>query len=295
MFSGQRYKPSEELAPYITQFHIQRIDAPESLVIEDTIMADIAGIRCLLRGEWLAKNPDGKWSTPNKTVLCGINSQPTLVRVTAPLVIAEIAIQPGGWRALSAKDHNEFVDHIVPLQEVWGGLAGILENQLDHASSDEEMVWAMEEVVKERLAQIGTYAEDREIAQFDILARTDSTIKVEEAANLLGLSRRQLQRRCRRCFGISPKAVLRKNRFLDMATTLRGLASANDDQLAELRYFDQSHKNREFKHFTNMTPGEFERANTPIQNTALQMRLAFLRELQDSQDAPLAETSGRAA
>jgi len=39
-----------------------------------------------------------------------------------------------------------------------------------------------------------------------------------------------------------------------------------------LRYFDQSHLNREFRHFFGMTPGQFEKATTPLFTAGLKLR-----------------------
>ena len=57
-----------------------------------------------------------------------------------------------------------------------------------------------------------------------------------------------------------------------MAAAIRGFSSPSESNLAELRFFDQSHLNREFKRFTQMTPGQFKKAITPLQTAGLKLR-----------------------
>jgi AraC-like DNA-binding protein len=110
------------------------------------------------------------------------------------------------------------------------------------------------------------------MAQFEIIARTDSTIRIEEAASQVGLSARQLERRCLNAFGLTPKAILRRSRFLDSATALRGFSSPTELELDALRYYDQSHMNREFRRYTGMTPKVFAESVTPLQTAGLKLR-----------------------
>jgi AraC-like DNA-binding protein len=91
-------------------------------------------------------------------------------------------------------------------------------------------------------------------------------------AERLGLSARALERRCCATFGLTPKAVLRRSRFLDMATAVRGISDPGEEERAALRFSDQSHLNREFRYFIKMTPGAFEKTPTPLLNAVLQLR-----------------------
>jgi AraC-like DNA-binding protein len=127
-------------------------------------------------------------------------------------------------------------------------------------------------VIERQLDQVDRNRVDPVVASFESIARSDSTIKVEAAAKLLGLSPRQLERRCLASFGLSPKAVLQRCRFLDMAAAMRGLSHADEAELAALRFFDQSHLNREFRRYTGMTPGAFQRLQSPLFTASLGLR-----------------------
>jgi AraC-like DNA-binding protein len=97
-------------------------------------------------------------------------------------------------------------------------------------------------------------------------------MRVGDAAETLGLSLPALKRRCQANFGLTPKSVLRRSRFLDMAAAIRGISNPGDEERAALRFADQSHLNREFRHFINMTPGTFEKAQTPLLDAVLKLR-----------------------
>ena len=83
---------------------------------------------------------------------------------------------------------------------------------------------------------------------------------------------RHFERLCHDHFGHGPKAVLRRSRFLDMAQALRGFSAPSEEALATMRYFDQSHRNREFRHFVRMTARAFETTPTPLLTAGLKLR-----------------------
>lgn len=134
---------------------------------------------------------------------------------------------------------------------------------------DAAIVAAVEATVRARLRPQPI---DGGLGLLEGIARNDSTTRVEQVADRLGITTRQLERRCLEGFGHTPKMVLRRSRFLDMATVMRGFGTVSDEALAELRYFDQSHRIREFRRFIGMTPAEFERTPTPLLTAGLKLR-----------------------
>lgn len=272
MLLSRTYRPSPALAPYIRRYYVFEANLPGDLMIEDFLLSETAFVRCLLAGEWLGEVSPGDWSRPGKILFFGANEKPFPVRVQGSFNVVGFAIRPSGWRALFTNSHCDLTDRLLPLEQVWGSLAGKLQVAIENADNDAAKIAAMEAAVAERIAEVGKPDTDPAIAQFEAIARTDSTIRVNDAAAKVGLSVRQLERRCRALFGLTPKAVLRRSRFLDMATAMRGFSSPSERDFAELRYFDQSHLNREFKRFTRITPRQFEQAVTPLQTAGLKLR-----------------------
>ncbi len=269
---SRNYEPSAKLAPFIGHFYVFQAPLPDDHVIDDFVLAETALVRCLIKGDWSGSDAPEELSKPGYPLFTGANFNPYKARLTGSLDMVGFALRPSGWRALFEQPHADFVDELISFEKVWGDLATKLFNDVSAASTDEEKIAIAEHIVSARLEQIGTFHIDDAMAEFEVIAREDSTIRVEEAAKHIGLSVRQLERRCKYSFGLTPKAVLRRSRFLDMAAAIRGMSSPSEEALAQLRYFDESHLNREFRRFSKMTPGQFKDANTPLQAAGLKFR-----------------------
>lgn len=274
MLSSRNYAPASKLLPFLRRFYIFDAALPDSFELEDMLLADNAFVRVLLKGNWQYLDPDGNWTALSGALVFGANSRAIRVRVKGPFSVASFAVRPSAWPALFPECASKVADRIVPLADVWDQtLATEMERSVLGATNDEEQVAAMTRAIERQLDLVGLNRIDPIVASFEAIARNDSTKRVEEAALLLGLSARQLERRCLAGFGMSPKAVLQRCRFLDMASAMRGLSDADETELAALRYFDQSHLNREFRRYTGMTPGAFQRAVTPLFTASLQLRV----------------------
>jgi AraC-like DNA-binding protein len=273
MLASRNYAPSADLLPFVRRFYVFEADLPGDFVISDALLAETAFVRILLAGNWQAEVTPKDWTSAGQVLLFGGNSLPLNVQVTGPFRLAGFAVRPSAWRALFKEPATAFVNRMVPLQDAWGAIADTLLGSVQAAESDEEMVAAMELAVRNQLEVVGRRRVDEKIALFEAIARSDSTVRMEEAARQLGLSVRQIERRCLTAYGLPPKAILRRSRFLDMAEAMRGFSTPGEEILATLRYFDQSHLNREFRRFTGMTPGKFAKANTPLFTAGLQLRV----------------------
>ncbi len=272
MLLSRTYQPSADLAPYIRRFYVFEAPLPDGAVIEDFLLAETAFVRCLIRGDWAAETSPGQWNTAGNVVFFGANSRPLRVRVKGGFAVTGFAIRPRGWHALFSEPHNLLSDKMLPLQQMWGELADTMFAGVAAATDDTAQLAAMESALRGRIALIRAPEIDMQMAQFEAIARTDSTIRVEDAAQDVGLSMRQLERRCLATFGLTPKSILRRSRFLDSATAFRGFSSPNECELDALRYFDQSHMNREFRRYTGMTPRTFAKTATPLQTAGLKLR-----------------------
>ncbi|MFN0045171.1 MAG: helix-turn-helix domain-containing protein [Sphingorhabdus sp.] len=269
---SRTYRPSADLAPFVRRFYVFEAPLPDAMVVEDFLLAETAFVRCLLRGDWAGETGPGEWGTAGKTVFFGANSKPFKVRVKGGFAVTGFAIRPSGWHVLFSEPHHMVADKMLPLQLLWGQLADKMFEDVAEAKDDAGQLQAMENAIRKRLALFQPCDADTQMARFEIIARTDSTIRIEEAASQVGLSVRQLERRCLAAFGLTPKAILRRSRFLDSATAMRGFSSPSEGELGALRYYDQSHMNREFRRYTGMTPKVFASAITPLQTAGLKLR-----------------------
>ncbi len=274
MLLSRSYPASGPLEPFIRRHYVFAAELPEDFVIEDQLIAENSFIRILLRGDWRAETAPGEWTGAGPVVLFGANSFPLPVRVRGPFTVVGLAFRPSGWRSVFSQPASTFADRMLPLSEAWGeAAASALYEGVRDATDDSGIVTAIEAAVTAQINRIGAPYIDEEMGRFEMIARTDSTARIDEVARGLGMSVRQMERRCLQAFGLTPKAVLRRSRFLDMAESIRGFSAPGERELAALRYFDQSHLTREFKRFTGMTPGQFARANTPFFTAGLKLRV----------------------
>jgi methylphosphotriester-DNA--protein-cysteine methyltransferase len=270
----RNYAPAEDLAPFVRRYFVIAGEVPDDMEVEDMLLAENAFVRIMVKGEWSGKPPEGEWKTAGSGLLFGGNSRPLQVRVKGSFLTVAFAIRPSAWRSLFKQPATEFVNDMVPLSDAWGDDADQLVADVLRAKTDAAMVKAMDKAVRKQLEKVRKPKIDQKIALFEKIARTDSTTKVDDIAKLLDLSVRQFERRCHAVWGLSPKAVLRRSRFLDMTESMRGMSKPGEEHLAGLRYFDQSHLNREFWYFAGMTPGKFAKAHTPLFDASLKLRVA---------------------
>ena len=272
MISSRNYAPSAHLLPFIRRHYIVEAKLPADFCHEDYLMADNGFVRVILAGEWDWWHQN-QWVAGSGALLFGPNAHMLRIRVRGPICVVGFAIRPSAWTALFTQAAASHVDMISPLADAWApDLVAKLIKSLDAAKQDKDRVAALEAAVETQLASLKGKGVDPLIATFESIARRDSTTRVEEAARILGLSPRQLERRCLTSFGLSPKSVLQRCRFLDMAAAMRGIGNADQAELASLRYFDQSHLNREVRRYAGMTPGAFQKATMPLFTESLKLR-----------------------
>ena len=262
MLSSRNYAPASKLLPFLRRFYIFDAALPDSFELEDMLLSDNAFVRVLLKGDWAYQGADGAWIPLRGALVFGANSRAMRVRVKGPFSVASFAIRPSAWPALFTTPATLAADRVLPLSQLWDtDRAESMERQICAAPNDAAQVAAMAHAVERQLETVGVNQIDPIVAAFESISR------------LIRMSARQLERRCLAGFGLSPKAVLQRCRFLDMASAMRGLSEADESELAALRYFDQSHLNREFRRYTNMTPGAFQRAATPLFTASLKLRV----------------------
>lgn len=269
MLLSRNYPPSPALAPYVARHYIFSAALPPDFEMIDRLLSETAFIRLLLAGDWAAEVAPGDWQGAGRVPFFGANSRPMRVRVRGAFRVVGIALRPAGWRALFDRPACDFADSMLPLQALWGDAADALLAAVQPLDDDNAVIAAIEGVLRTRRR---AHPVDDGLALLEHIARQDSTTKVEAVADRLGIGVRQLERRSLDGFGHTPKMVLRRSRFLDMAAVMRGFGTISDESLAELRYFDQSHRIREFRRFIGMTPTQFERTPTPLLTAGLQLR-----------------------
>jgi AraC-like DNA-binding protein len=281
--------PAADLARVVSRYFVLTIDQPATQTISDFLLNDTAFVRLLPRGAWAAELAPGTWRPFACPLLFGAQTRRLNVRVTGAMAALGFGIRPGGWRCLFAGSAEPSTDRLVPLSDHWPEAAATLTEAERRVDDPDAAIDLLESAVRARLARLGGASPDDAMERFDRLAFLDPTRPVAAIARQLGMTPQQLVVRSRRAFGCTPKTVLRRARFLDMAATMRGVATPPDQALAALRFYDQSHLTREVRHFTGMTPAEFLRTPTPMHTVGIEAR-----QLRKAEELALLPPGGKA-
>jgi AraC-like DNA-binding protein len=185
------------------------------------------------------------WRAGEGAVLAGPDTGPVLVQTGAGAVIVGIRFGPGAGGGALGLGLEALRDARVPL--------AALRPDLDRAlPGDLEPREALARLVRAGLRLRAGGEPDRAVRE---AARrlADPRTRVEALAAELGLSERQLRRRCRAAAGYGPKTlqrVLRFQRFLEIADGGGELAM----HAAEAGYADQAHMTREVQRLAGVAP-----------------------------------------
>lgn len=180
----------------------------------------------------------------------GADTRPHAVGLFPERTFVGIRFRPGAAAAVLGLGGSELADARVGVSELWG-VAEMerIESQLRACASPTQAASVLEDVVAARLRS----APDAAVENV-VVALTRGRTSILELAAHVGLSERQLRRRCVDALGYGPKVldrILRFQRFRTLATR-RGFGLA--ELAAVAGYADQSHLTRECRVLAGESP-----------------------------------------
>lgn len=168
-----------------------------------------------------------------------------------------IKFTPAGFHPFARQPVSRFTDSAVPVVEIFGVEAAGLE--LLSLPDPCQMIALAEHFLCQRQP-----ADDPQVGfinrLIEYIAAHREITKVEDVAQISGVSKRGLQRLFNQYVGVSPKWVIRRCRLHEAVERLTQ-GEVNDwPQVAlELGYFDQAHFIKDFKAVVGLTPAEYAR------------------------------------
>jgi len=269
--------PAPDLAPWIGRLYATKVDAPSDHRLDCGLFNDTSVFRMQLKGRWEAKTADGLLVNERAALYFGPHTRLMPVSVTGSFISVGFALRPGTGHALLGAKTADYIDRIVPCEEM--GLPGNATlDYLAGCKAPEECLQKLENVIRKIVANSGAREPDPITSKFEEMTFVDPTASISEFARDIGVDQRKLERTVRRDFGMAPKQVMRRARALDMAAYLRGVADQDEAEDLTLRYYDQSHLIREFTELFGMSPRQFVAAPLPILTLALESRQAHRLE-----------------
>jgi AraC-like DNA-binding protein len=153
------------------------------------------------------------------------------------------SVQPGGTTR-------------VELDDSWREVVSRVSTQVQAGRYQDAVAEIEDFLIGKRLS---TLFEPRKVqAAAKLLYRTRGKFRVADLADYCNLSVRQLQRRFEDAMNLPPKTLARTIRFEAIRNRLMFEPDANLTDLAhEFGFTDQAHFIRDFKTFTNKTPGQY--------------------------------------
>lgn len=171
-----------------------------------------------------------------------LSTQPTVHRHAAPVAALGMVLQPAAAVRLLGASTGALVDRVLPWAELAGGAESRrLDDELALAGSPADRLQALLHSLRRTLARGPARVQ---AARADALQQLCLAVGRHgaQAAPLLGLSERQLQRRCMALLALSPKRLQRLVRFqAALRAAVRSARPPGAEAALDAGFFDQSH------------------------------------------------------
>ncbi len=173
------------------------------------------------------------------------------------LVAVQFAV--GGSVPFTHRSAADFVDRVVPAEEVFGSGVLHLRQELLELGDAEERLGRVERWLVERFEE-GFATVDYVQSVVEEMLADPGTVRLTETVDRDGrVSYRHFSDRFRRQVGTSPKSLQRILRFSRIFEQVQGAQTVDWAGLSqELGFSDQAHLIREFREFSGYRPGEFQ-------------------------------------
>ena len=232
--------PVSRLAPYVTSVWIQHVPWNAPPYTHRTVPNGSAEILCQI---------------DRVPALIGPQTGPAEYAVAPGTVAVGVRLRPGALAAVIGIPAVELVDHSVRLDDLWGARAEAIGELVAHAKSAAAAAAVLEAGMVQALTEDS--APDPAVAEAVRRLQRGHACDVASLAAAIGMSCRQLRRRCQAAVGLPPKPlqrIFRLQRFLAI-TRRHDVADMNLALFAvQAGFADQAHLCREFLRLTGRSP-----------------------------------------
>jgi len=273
--SYRYFLPAPELRAMITTYYVIEIGGDG--LGEELLFPEWANIRLLLEGGWSQTFGDGRtlsFSAP-AALMSGVISRTAKIR-GGPGRVVGVGFLPAGWGVFTSLPARDYVDNIVPLSTFVGAAAEDLMQDVLTAPDDTALVGALDAWLRSRMA-VADPPDAALLTAHEALLHPDVR-SVAEWARRLGRSARQAERLALTYFGMSPKALLRRQRFLRSFAAIREQPPGLWARMIDVGYVDQSQFIRDFHYFMGMPPRTYFARDFSLMRAAGKARAALLGE-----------------
>lgn len=191
-------------------------------------------------------------------VLWGSVIAPTMISYQPEKMYCGIRISTSVSRRLSFLPYSEIIDRGVPLDTIIKTDSYLLDD-LTSAVNFSSRIKILERWLKES-GVLDDYTVDYIDHCVDKIINSRGTMRITDISNDIGISERLLRKKFNKSIGMSPKQYSRIVRFQDIISDVlygKKFQKDNHTDFMDFSYYDDSHLIKDFKFFTQMTPGWF--------------------------------------
>jgi AraC-like DNA-binding protein len=196
----------------------------------------------------------------SNALVVGTRTQSFLVDPRQRESVMGVHFRPGAAFPFLGISPAEIVNSHVPLEDLWGRVAGDLREQLLLVRLPSERFRILEAALLQRLRRARAGHPAVRVA-VEALSSRGKGARVADVADAVGLSRRRLIEVFEREVGVTPKLYARLARFHEVKRRIASMGSPPSWAAFALEcgYFDQSHMLRDFIEFSSMSPASYLR------------------------------------
>lgn len=269
----QTYKPNPDLSAVVNFYWTLEVpydpEIPKQKIIPDGNVemtfnfAD--GIKKFVSDDEFIVHPD--------VMVMGQRTKSYLIAPTGDVNTFAISFFPYGFANLLSFPLKKLTDNEIPLSGIFGEEQALqLENDMKAAENSLERIKIIEDFLLAKL-------QEKEITKNIVSTTIDALIETNGNATISKIlkenpsKRRQLERKFSKEIGVSPKQL---GKVLRMQAALQLMLNENPESLThvayETGYYDQAHFIKDFKEFTEISPGDI------LENKSMILSNIFYKE-----------------
>lgn len=200
------------------------------------------------------ERPESLVSLPGSAV-CGAHARYFVIATSPHTSVIGVHFKPGGAYPFLGVPAGEFEGRHVAIEDVWGNAARDLRQRL---LEDHRVAQRFQILESFLIAQARRPLQRTARARAALDAFEDSNLRsVADVNRRCQLSPKQLIALFREQVGLTPKAFWRVRRFQAALRAFEQGRLRGAELAVNLGYCDQSHLDREFRHFTGYSPRDY--------------------------------------
>ena len=236
----------------------------------DQLHPDYANIRFKLSGDWAYGSARSRMvPVTDFATVTGPTSQGQWASVEDGHGF-NITLLPLAWLRLFGGTAAQWHNRLRPLSDLIGpDQATSLSEAMARSSDFAERVATANAFLQRLWADSVPHPREAELEAIEHALRDPDCGTVEELCRRASLPRHSLCRLTRRAYGMLPKQLLRRERFLRMLRTMEVRSYREWQDFLDPQYVDQSHMIRDFKHFLGLAPSRYFSLDRPMLESSL--------------------------